>query len=372
MTPAAALARPVWAEIDLGAVTHNVGLLRARAGRPVRMIVPVKANAYGHGVEAVGRHLERIGVDAVATANVEEALRLRQAGVRLPILLYASGLPAAAAYLSAHGLTPTIHDRAGLAAAAAAAGAGPAAVHVEVDAGFGRLGVRLDEAADLVRAVLAEPRVRLEGLYTHVPFADDAGEAWARRRLDAFAALVRAIESEHRVRIPYAQAAASAVLMRGLPDGLNTIAPGHLTYGLSPLPGTRAESLGFRPALRALRAQLIHVGRREPGDDLAGGRAERAGRTAVILLGIDNGYAHAGGSAVLVRGRRCPVLSVTAEYAVLDVTAVPAAAVGDVATVVGRDADDELALDDVVARLGAPGAGYWMMGLRRLPLRYVS
>src|SRR6185437_6354290 len=147
---------------------------------------------------------------------------------------------------------------------------------------------------------------------------------WARRRLDAFAALVHGIESAHGIRIPYAQAAASSVLMRALPDSLHTVAPGHLTYGLSPLAGVRAEALGFRPALRALRARLIHVGRREPGDDLPGGRAERAGRTAVILLGIDNGYAHAGGSAVLVRGRRCPVLSVTAEYAVLDVTAVPA------------------------------------------------
>lgn len=370
MTPADALARPVWAEVDLGAVTHNLGLLRARAGRPVQVVVPVKANAYGHGVEAVGLHLERIGVDAVATANVDEALRLRRAGVRLPIVMYASHLPAATAFLVEHGLTPTVHDRAGLDAAAAAAGGEPVAVHVEVDAGFGRLGVRLDEAAELVRAVVAEPRVRLEGLYTHVPFADDAGDAWARRRLAAFTGLVRAIEAEHAFPIPYAQAGASAALLRAIPDELNTVAPGHLAYGLSPVPDTRAEALGFRAALGAVRARLIHVGRREPGDDLAGGGVRRSLRTAVILLGVDNGYARAPGACALVRGRRCPVLSVTAEYTVLDLTAASEAAIGDVATIVGRDGDDEITVEDVARQHGAATAGYWTMGLRRLPLRY--
>ncbi|HEY4608117.1 MAG TPA: alanine racemase, partial [Ilumatobacteraceae bacterium] len=130
-------ARPVWAEIDLGAVTHNIGLIRKRAGRPVRMIVPVKANAYGHGAVAVACHLEHMGVDAVATANIDEAIELRTAGVQLPILMYASHLPEATSRLLAHGLTPTISDSAGLDAAAGAAGGEPVAVHLEVDSGFG-------------------------------------------------------------------------------------------------------------------------------------------------------------------------------------------------------------------------------------------
>src|SRR3954465_15944725 len=88
-------ARPVSAEIDLGAVTHNIGLIRKRAGRSVRLIVPVKANASGPGAGAVLGHLEHMGVDAVATANIYCAIELRTAGVRLPILMYASHLPQA-------------------------------------------------------------------------------------------------------------------------------------------------------------------------------------------------------------------------------------------------------------------------------------
>ncbi|HEX3090044.1 MAG TPA: alanine racemase, partial [Ilumatobacteraceae bacterium] len=283
-------ARPVWAEIELGAITHNIDLIRERVGRPVRLIVPVKANAYGHGAVAVGPHLEKIGVDAIATANVDEAIELRAAGVRMPILMYASQLPTATSQLLAHGLTPTIADRAGLEAAAVAAGEEPVAVHVEVDAGFGRLGVRFGEAAAFVAAVVAEPRLRLEGIYAHVPFSDTTGAAWATRRIAAFGELVRQIETTHGICIPYTQVAASSAVLESIPDDLNTIAPGNLTYGLSPIDGVQAEELGFRQALRAIRALVIHVGRREPGDDLVTGSPSAVVSTAVLLFGIDNGY----------------------------------------------------------------------------------
>ncbi len=365
-------ARPVWAEIELGAITHNIARIRERVDRPVRLIVPVKANAYGHGAVAVGRHLEQIGVDAIATANIDEAIQLRAAGVRLPILMYASQLPAATSYLLAHRLTPTISDRAGLDAAAAAAGDEPVAVHVEVDAGFGRLGVRFDEAAAFVAAVVAERGVCLEGIYTHLPFSDGGGAAWARRRINAFGELVRQIEAIHGMRIRYAQASASAAVVNSIPDDLNTIAPGHLTYGISPIHGVEAEDLGFRQALRAIRARVIHVGRREPGDDdLAAEPPGAVVRTAVLLLGIDNGYELSAGASVLLRRVRCPVLSVTAEYTVVDTSSLPELVVGDVATIIGRDGADTIRLHEVAALAGR-SAGYWMMGFRRVSLRFVG
>ena len=249
-------------------------------------------------------------------------------------------------------------------------------MHVKVDGGLGRLGVRPDEAPALVREVLAAQHLRLEGIYTHIPFADGAGEAWSRRRLEAFAALVGRLEAEHGIAIRYAEASASSVLAAGLPDSLNTIAPGHLLFGLNPLAGRRAEELGFRKALTALRARLIHVGRREAGDDLLGtgpGGLEAAGRAGVVLFGIDNGYRPAtasGGGRVLVRGRRCRVLGVSAEYTVVDLTGLPDAAVGDTVTIIGADGDDAIAVEDVAEQLGAPSAAYWMVGVKNVPIRY--
>ena len=369
-------ARPMWAEIDLDAITHNVALIRANAGRPVKLLMPVKANAYGHGVVEVSRHLQRLGVDGLATANVDDAVAARRAGVTLPILLYGAQLPAGNSFLLEHDLTPSVYDHPGLhAVAAAGSPSAPIRIHVKVDAGMGRLGVRIDECAAFVREVLATPGVRLEGLYTHIPFSDTAGEAWSRRRLQAFTDVVRSVEREQGIAIEFAQAAASSVFSSALPDGLNTISPGHLTFGLHPIVGTRAETHGFRKALRSLRAQLIHVGRRRVGDDLPGSGAaglERNATVGVILLGIDNGYRPgSGGKAfVLCHGRRCAVLGVSAEYTVIDVTELPDVAVGDVVTVIGRDGDDEILVEEVAAQHDAPSAAYWMVGLKNVPYRY--
>ena len=103
-----AAARPLWAEVDLDAITHNLALVRERAGRPVRILAPVKANAYGHGVAPVALHLQALGVDGLATANLDDAIAARRAGVTVPILLYGAALPAGLGLLLEHGLTPSV------------------------------------------------------------------------------------------------------------------------------------------------------------------------------------------------------------------------------------------------------------------------
>jgi alanine racemase len=370
-------ARPTWAEIDLDAITHNVGLIRERAGRAVKLLVPVKANAYGHGAAAVGLHLESLGVDGLATANVDDAVAIREAGATLPILLYGAQLPSGNHFLLQHDLTPTVYSTDSLRSISVLADAlhRIVNVHIKIDSGMGRLGVRLDQAVAFAREVVHTPNVRLEGVYTHIPFSDEVGEAWSRRRLRAFVEVVRTIEVEHGP-IDFVQAAASSVFATGIPDSLNTIAPGHITFGLHPIAGARAENAGFRKALTALRARLIHIGHRKLGDDLPGtGPAglEADAVVGVILLGIDNGYRQGpedAGAYMLCRGRRCPVLSVSAEYAVIDLTDVPDVEIGDLVTVIGRDGDEEIAVETVAEHVGAPSAAYWMVGLKSVPYRY--
>jgi alanine racemase len=372
-------ARPLWADIDLGAITHNLALVRERAGRPVRVIAALKANAYGHGVVEVALQLESAGADGVATANLDDALAVRRSGFSLPILMYGSALPGGLEVLVSNGLTPSVWSRDALAAISRLAAEldRPIAVHVKVDAGLGRLGVRLDEAAAFLADVLAAPGVHLEGLYTHLAFSDVAGAEWSRRRLAAFSGLVREVEAEHGISIEFAQAAASSVLTEALPDSLNTIAPGHLLFGLSAVAGRSAEELGFRKALRALRARLIHVGHRRLGDDLAlagPGGADADATTGVVLIGMDNGYRPASkqGAFMLCHGVRCPVLGVSAEYTVIDLSAVPGAVVGDVVTVIGDDGGDAVAVESLAEQVGSPSAAYWMLGLRAVPMRYAA
>lgn len=371
-------ARPTWAEIDLGAISHNIALIRERAGRPVKLLVPVKANAYGHGAPVVGRHLESLGVDGLATANVDDAVAIRRAGATLPILLYGAQLASGNRYLLRYDLTPTVYSGESLQSISALANDSGRVVnvHIKVDAGMGRLGVRIDEAVAFAREVMSTPNVRLEGMYTHIPFSDDVGEAWSRRRLQAFTEVVRAVEVEHGIAIDFVQAAASSVFALGFPDSLNTIAPGHVTFGLHPITGARAEDSGYRKALGALRSTVIQIGHRRRGDDLPGtgpGGLDADATVGVILFGMDNGYRgvpDSGRAYMLCRGRRCAVLSVSAEYTIIDLTEVPGAAVGDVVTIVGRDGPHEIAVETVADQIGAPSAAYWMVGLKSVPHRY--
>ncbi|MEP7115690.1 MAG: alanine racemase C-terminal domain-containing protein, partial [Ilumatobacteraceae bacterium] len=214
--------------------------------------------------------------------------------------------------------------------------------------------------------------------YTHIPFSDDVGEQWSRRRLQAFTEAVRVIELEHQISIDFVQAAASSVFAQSMPDSFNTISPGHLTFGLHPITGARAEDSGYRKALIAVRAALIQIGQRRRGDDLPGTRStglDRDATTGVILFGMDNGYREglaSVGAYMLCRGRRCPILSVSAEYTVVDLSGVPNASVGDLVTVIGRDGDEEIAVETVARQLGAPSAAYWMLGLKSIPYRYSS
>ena len=370
-------ARPTWAEVDLDAITHNIALIRERAGRAVKLLVPVKANAYGHGVAAVGMHLESLGVDGLATANVDDAVVVRSAGATVPILLYGAQLPSGNSYVLQHGLTPTVYSRDSLRSISGlATDSGRVVnVHIKVDAGMGRLGVRLDEAAAFAREVIAAPNVRLEGIYTHIPFSDDDGEAWSRRRLQAFVEMVHAIEDEHRITIDFVQAAASSVFAQALPDTLNTISPGHVTFGLHPITGARAEHSGYRKALASIRAAVIHIGQRRKGDDLPGagpGGLDTDATVGVILFGMDNGYRQGPAAYMLCRGRRCAVLSVSAEYTVVDLGDVPDPSVGELVTVIGRDGDEVIAVETVAEQLGAPSAAYWMVGLKNIPYRYTS
>lgn len=358
--------RPVEAEIDLDAITHNIGLIRAMAGPGRSVIVPVKANAYGHGMVPVCRHLETLGVEGLATANVDDAIAARSAGVGLPILLYGASLPDGLEEVVAHGLTPTVMNPADVEALARVARSRPSPidVHIKVDAGMGRLGVRLDRAVDFATTVVDTPGLRLEGVYTHIPFSDADGARWSAGRLAAFAATVAEVQDRTGVTIRFAQAAASSVMSQGFPDPLNTVSPGHLTFGLHPMTGARAEHDGFRKALRSLRAQIIHIGDRPDGTT-----------TGVILLGMDNGYRRgptATEAHMLCKGVRCPVMGVSAEYTVIDVSAVPSPAVGDTVTVIGTDGESELAAEDVALHLGAPSAAYWLTGLKSVPFRHVG
>ncbi|HLJ19982.1 MAG TPA: alanine racemase, partial [Stellaceae bacterium] len=176
-------------ELDIERLRANYHEVARRAGPGIKIIPAIKADAYGFGAVETAKAFERLGAFALFTGNVAEAIAVRAAGIRIPIVMFGAYLPRDVGYLLAQGLIPTIYDR-DFAAAASAAATTPAEIYIKVDAGLGRLGVPIAEAAEFIRWASALPNLTVGGVYTHLPFAGQDGVAWARKHLAEFDALL--------------------------------------------------------------------------------------------------------------------------------------------------------------------------------------
>lgn len=356
--------RPSWLELDLEALAANYREAARRAGPGVEAIASIKADGYGHGAAEVARRLERLGVWGFATGAIRDARALRAAGVTKPILMFGGARPEAIPQLVAEGFIPTVYDEATLAAAS-----GP--VWIKVDSGLGRLGVALDRAEAFILEAAGRRGVIVQGVYTHLPFSDAAGLAWARERLPLFEALIGRLAARG-LRIPLTQARASPHLECGLRDGLSAVNPGHFLYGMATT--NCGDAAALRPVLRAVKSRLIHVQRWPEGWTFGSGgkRALAPGSvTGVIPMGLNEGYRNAAPcqtAYAVVRGRRVPVLGVSLEHCTLDLSDAPDAAVGDEVSVLG----DGIALAELARWLGQPPGVVMMNFDGRLPARAVG
>ena len=368
-------AHPTWMEIDGGALRANLAAIRRLAGPGVRVIASIKANAYGHGAVPVARILEAAGVEMLATGSFAEASAVRAAGVSTPILMLAGALPEAMGELAAAGTVPTVYDMAGArAAAAAGTAARPVPVFVKVDTGLGRVGVGLDRAEAFAAAAGALPGLRIDGLYTHLSFKDEAGKAWAAERLDLFYALLRALRARG-IEIPETQALASSALLAGWRDECTAVCPGHILYGVSPLDGVDAAARGFAPVLAAVRSRIVHLADHSGGPPPGAGgyhARRRSRRAAVIPCGYNDGCrppAPGRTAEVLFRGRRLPAIGHSLEHLAFDVPDDVEIAVGDAVCVLGGEGPGRISLEEFAAWRDCPPLDCAMSLSARMPVR---
>ena len=364
--------QPAWAVIDLGALEHNYREVARRTGTGVKIIASIKADAYGHGAVACARRLEKAGVYALATGDVAEAAAMREAGIRAPILIFGSFLPEDIPSLLARDLIPTVYNLEAAEAVSRAAHT-PSPVYVKVDCGLGRLGVALDDAAGFVRRIAALPNLRVAGLYTHIPFFDQASRARTETRLPAFEALADSLSREIGPMVT--QALASSAVLAGLKDRCNAVCVGHVLYGLSSMAPGQADLSAFRPVLREIGSRLIHVAHHPAGRDLAiGGHYGIANAmvTGVLPVGAQHGFRNAapgGRIEALIRGRRVPVMSVTLEHTTLDLTGIDSPRLSEEVLLLGGDGPQRITLDDIAGWQGRPPLEVTMTFSKRLPAR---
>lgn len=376
------LPRTAWIEVDLGAIAWNLGVLRAAAGPGVPVHPVVKADAYGHGAIPVARALVEAGADGLCVAAVDEAVALRDAGIRIPILvLYpipVSWVPVAARCgIAISAGDPVLLART-LAAIEDGRGRRPLRVHLEVETGLGRGGFRGRALIDAAQAIARYPGARFDGLWTHLQASEDSD--LTARQLEGFERATSDLEASG-VRLPRRHLRASGSLLGDDVASYGGVRPGLSTYGLVPdeLSGMvlKPAAAQLRPAL-SLHARPVRVAELDAGWGVSYGptfRTDRVARIATLPIGYGDGWSRAlsNRAEVLVRGHRVPLVGNVAMDAVMaDVTDVPGlpVSVDDQFVLIGVQGGTTISVADV-ARDRGTNAWEVVTGLaRRLPRVY--
>lgn len=344
-----------WVEVNCDALAGNVRSLREMVGEGRRILMVVKADAYGHGAVEIARQAGALGVHFLGVATLHEGIEIRRAGVDLPILILSPSLPAEAPAIVEHGLRASVSGAA-LGEAIAAAGRARATahpVHLEVDTGMGRAGLPPGEAFELALRLSRLPGIALEGVFTHFPCADRAESDATRGQAARFRELLERLRRAG-VAVPLAHAANSDAIL-GEPDTwMDMVRPGLLLYGIATTAGG-ALPPGFRPVM-SFRTRVLHLRELRAGQSVSYGSTWTASRpTTVATVGAGYGHGYpwklSNRGEVLLRGVRAPVIGrVTMDLTMVDATGIPGVEVGDEVVLFGSQGGETLPVGEVAAR----------------------
>jgi alanine racemase len=349
------------AKIDTGALIHNLGEARRLVGPKVRIMAVVKADAYGHGVVSVGRTFAENGADALGVMDLHEAALLRDAGLRPPIFILAGVTPDQLAEIAARQLTPFIYDPA-LAREldrVAAEQNRIVEVHLKVDTGMNRLGVRHDQADPFFEAVADLPNIVVAGLATHFSDADLKDSAFIQKQIERFDDLIVRAKKAGLTNLSLNNAANSAAVMSLDTAHFDMVRPGLMLYGDYPADHLRGRA-DLKPAM-SVESRVIQVKTIPQGAAVSYGRtwkAEKETTIATVPIGYTHGYDRllSNQGQALIRGRAAPVRGrVCMNLTMFDVTHIPDAAVGDEVVLLGRQGDAVITGQDIADRIGTIG-----------------
>jgi alanine racemase len=335
--------RPSWAEVDLGAVAHNVSRF-VDLVHPARVCAVVKADGYGHGDVPVAEAALSAGATWLAVALVEEGVRLREAGIEAPILLLAEPPGEDAGEVVRWRLTPTVYRHAFLETLVSAGPESPLEVHVKLDTGMHRVGADPETAFSLVHRLTGSLPLRLGGLWTHFAVSDEDA-SFTVEQIAAFRAAVDRLAAEG-VRPPLLHLANTAGALLHPDSRADLVRIGLGMYGLFPSPACEGLT-DLRPAMRVV-SRVSYLRRLPAGSRPSYGRRRPLPAEATIAT-VPVGYADgvprllsAHGGEVLIGGKRHPLAgTVTMDQILVDVGDDPVR-VGDEVVLIGRQGDEEI------------------------------
>jgi len=337
--------RPTWAEINLNHLAANFKKIRERVSPAARVMAVVKANAYGHGAVECARRLAKEEADWFGVALPEEGIELREAGISQPVLCLGGYWPGQAALCIQQRLTPVVYrvDMIESLNRAAANANVVVDVHVKVDTGMGRLGIRFDQLNEFVAALEPFRNVRIDGLMTHFAAADDAAcQPLTRDQIQRFDCAVE-LFGEHGYRPTHLHLANSAGIFGHRESWGNMVRPGGVLYGLwrdvLPLSISNAALL----PVMSVHSRISLLKWVPPGETIGYGctfEASRKSLIATLPIGYHDGYMRglSNRAHVIVRGMYAPVVGrISMDLTLIDVTNVPGVEIDDEVMLLGTN-----------------------------------
>lgn len=364
--------RPTWAEIDLENLLFNLKSIKKAAG-DVKIMGVVKADAYGHGIDAV-ELLQDEGIEWMGVAFLDEAIALRQKGIdRCNILILGSTEPAQIADLVEWDITPTVYqmDFAQALSDYCVENGCVHNVHIKIDTGMGRIGLPWDNAVKAIVAMGKLPGIRIEGIFTHFATADESDKTFTHLQLTRFAQVVKEL-SDRGIDIPLKHVENSAAVVDFDKSVFNMVRPGIILYGHYPSDDVKKEKLELKPVMR-LKTRIEHIKTIHAGDSVSYGRKFIANSDRVIAtlpVGYADGYTRmlsGKGVEVWIKGQRAPVVgNICMDQCMVDITGLKDITLYDEVELFGEN----IPAEELAEKLGTISYEILCMVNKRVPRVY--
>ncbi len=339
--------------VHLDNIRFNIEGIRQAIGPQRKILIALKANAYGHGAVEVARLAESIGVDWLGVATVPEGLQLRQAGIHLPILKFSPAFPEEMESAIHSDLTLAVCERENIIALEQVCRAAnlQVGVHLKVETGMGRIGVSIPEAPYLAAYIENNcPSLRLEGIFTHLPVSDEADPNYTRDQIERFKSVADAIHSFIDRRVNLVHCANSGAVLAHAPGWLDMVRPGIMIYGFYPDPST-PRTIPLKPGLSFI-TRLSFLKKVAAGTSISYGRTWIAPQDTwigTIPVGYADGFNRlfSNRSRVLINGHFFPVVGrVCMDQTMIDLGPDTGVRVGDEVVLIGKSGDEEITCDE--------------------------
>jgi alanine racemase len=344
----------VQARVDLNAIRHNLLQIRNNLHKDTKLMVIIKADAYGHGAVPIAQVLDEGSINAYGVAIIEEAIELREAGIKKPILVLGYTPKEQYSLVVAYDVTQTVfqYEMADALSTEAVRQGKTAKIHIKLDTGMSRIGYAdTKESVEEIKRISLLPGIEIEGLFTHFAKADETDKTSTKEQLRRFLAFSELLTNEG-IRIPICHAANSAGIIDVKESEFNMVRCGIATYGIYPSDEVNHDEVSLIPAMEII-SHVIYVKELEEGVSVSYGGTfvtKRKTRVATVPVGYADGYSRnlSNLGKVIIHGQYAPIIGrICMDQFMVDVTDIKAVQQGDRVTLLGRDGDSYISAEEL-------------------------